>query len=293
MRPNGEKHGCGTRIRALDQGPELPVRSLRHPAGCGEVGYHTDEPARNRVGEPPMSDRSKRVETNVNVFRLRLAAVADGSVVFGWDYPGSTLLRVRILRVAAPGAARRRRGAGRRAGRRRAHPGTWPDRPVAGDLRRRHRFVPRPRRERRQLVALRRVRARRQRSLGALARRGRHAAVGAAGAGSAGVPAPLRPPSRCCRACRGDSSTATSYMSTDVRPYWPPGAGISRRMRSASSRSSCAVAEDDRWWRPRSRGRRASSRGRPRRSARSSKGWSRCPLWRRPRRGAEPRPGGR
>jgi hypothetical protein len=49
-----------------------------------------------------MSDRSKRVETNVNVFRLRLAAVADGSVVFGWDYPGSTLLHVRILRAAAP-----------------------------------------------------------------------------------------------------------------------------------------------------------------------------------------------
>jgi hypothetical protein len=52
-----------------------------------------------------MSNRSKRVETNVNVFRLRLAAVADGSVVFGWDYPGSTLLRVRILRAAAPGGA--------------------------------------------------------------------------------------------------------------------------------------------------------------------------------------------
>ncbi len=105
MRPNGEKHGCGTGIRASDQGPELPVRSLRHPAGCGEVGYHTDEPARNHVGELPVSDRSKRVETNVNVFRLRLAAVADGSVVFGWDYPGSTLLRVRIVRAAAAGAA--------------------------------------------------------------------------------------------------------------------------------------------------------------------------------------------
>lgn len=52
-----------------------------------------------------MSDRSKRVETYVNVFRLRLAAVADGSVVFGWDYPGSTLLRVRIVRAAAAGAA--------------------------------------------------------------------------------------------------------------------------------------------------------------------------------------------
>ena len=48
-----------------------------------------------------MSDLSKRVETDVSVFRLRLASVADGSVVFGWDYPGSTLLRVRILRAAA------------------------------------------------------------------------------------------------------------------------------------------------------------------------------------------------
>ena len=48
-----------------------------------------------------MSDLSKRVETDVSVFRLRLAPVADGSVVFGWDYPGSTLLRVRILRAAA------------------------------------------------------------------------------------------------------------------------------------------------------------------------------------------------
>jgi hypothetical protein len=46
-----------------------------------------------------VSDRSQRVETNVNVYRLRLAAVAEGSVVFGWDYPGSTLLRVRIVRA--------------------------------------------------------------------------------------------------------------------------------------------------------------------------------------------------
>ena len=52
-----------------------------------------------------MSDRSKRVETNVNVFRLRLAAVAEGGVVFGWDYPGSTLLRVRIARTAGGAAA--------------------------------------------------------------------------------------------------------------------------------------------------------------------------------------------
>ena len=51
-----------------------------------------------------MSDLSKRVETDVSVFRLRLAPVADGSVVFGWDYPGSTLLRVRILRTAAVAA---------------------------------------------------------------------------------------------------------------------------------------------------------------------------------------------
>ena len=51
-----------------------------------------------------MSDLSKRVETDVSVFRLRLAPVADGSVVFGWDSPGSTLLRVRILRAAAVAA---------------------------------------------------------------------------------------------------------------------------------------------------------------------------------------------
>jgi hypothetical protein len=54
-----------------------------------------------------VSDLSKRVETDVSVFRLRLAPIADGTVVFGWDYPGSTLLRVRILRAdsAADGAA--------------------------------------------------------------------------------------------------------------------------------------------------------------------------------------------
>jgi len=46
-------------------------------------------------------DRSRRVETSVDVYRLRLAALAGGAVVLAWDYPGSTLLRVRILRVAA------------------------------------------------------------------------------------------------------------------------------------------------------------------------------------------------
>ena len=46
-------------------------------------------------------DRFKRVETSVDVYRLRLAPLAGGTVVFAWDYPGSTLLRVRILRVAA------------------------------------------------------------------------------------------------------------------------------------------------------------------------------------------------
>jgi hypothetical protein len=53
---------------------------------------------------PPMSghsDRSKRVETSVHVYRLRLAPLAEGAVVFAWDYPGSTLLRVRILRASA------------------------------------------------------------------------------------------------------------------------------------------------------------------------------------------------
>ena len=47
------------------------------------------------------SDHSKRVETSVDVYRLRVASLAGGTVVFAWDYPGSTLLRVRILRVAA------------------------------------------------------------------------------------------------------------------------------------------------------------------------------------------------
>jgi hypothetical protein len=48
-----------------------------------------------------VSDRSKRVETDVSVYRLRVAALAEGVVVFGWDYPGATLLRVRIVRAAA------------------------------------------------------------------------------------------------------------------------------------------------------------------------------------------------
>ena len=50
-------------------------------------------------------DRSKRVETSVHVYRLRLAPLAGGTVVVAWDYPGSTLLRVRILRAAAGAAA--------------------------------------------------------------------------------------------------------------------------------------------------------------------------------------------
>jgi len=53
-------------------------------------------------------DRSKRVETSVHVYRLRLAPLAGGTVVLAWDYPGSTLLRVRILRApaqASPAAA--------------------------------------------------------------------------------------------------------------------------------------------------------------------------------------------
>ncbi len=52
-----------------------------------------------------MRDRSQRVETDVNVYRLRLTALAEGAVVFGWDYPGSTLVRVRIVRTALVGAA--------------------------------------------------------------------------------------------------------------------------------------------------------------------------------------------
>ena len=50
-----------------------------------------------------MTDRSQRVETDANVYRLRLMALAEGGVVFGWDYPGSTLLRVRIVRAVAAG----------------------------------------------------------------------------------------------------------------------------------------------------------------------------------------------
>ena len=51
-----------------------------------------------------MTDRTQRVETDVNVYRLRLAALAEGVVVFAWDYPGSTLLRVRIVRQALAAA---------------------------------------------------------------------------------------------------------------------------------------------------------------------------------------------
>ena len=49
-----------------------------------------------------MTDRSQRVETDVNVYRLHLTALPEG-VVFGWDYPGSTLLCVRIVRALAAG----------------------------------------------------------------------------------------------------------------------------------------------------------------------------------------------
>jgi len=52
-----------------------------------------------------VNDRTQRVETDVNVYRLRLTALAEGVVVFAWDYPGSTLLRVRIVRQAVAGAA--------------------------------------------------------------------------------------------------------------------------------------------------------------------------------------------
>ncbi len=55
----------------------------------------------------------------MNVYRLRLAALPTG-VVFGWDYPGSTLLRVRIVRGAAGDAERA--APGRRRGRRVAAP---------------------------------------------------------------------------------------------------------------------------------------------------------------------------
>jgi hypothetical protein len=47
-----------------------------------------------------VSDFSKRVETSVNTYRLRLAVLPEGVVVLAWDYPGSTLLRVRIMRAS-------------------------------------------------------------------------------------------------------------------------------------------------------------------------------------------------
>jgi hypothetical protein len=50
-----------------------------------------------------VGDLSKPVETDVNVYRLRLVALPGGVVAFGWDYPGSTLLRVRIVRAPAAG----------------------------------------------------------------------------------------------------------------------------------------------------------------------------------------------
>ena len=65
--------------------------------------------SRSKRGESDHIDRSKRVETDVNVYRLRIGVADGGAVVFGWDYPGSTLLRVRIVRtevgdeVAGPG----------------------------------------------------------------------------------------------------------------------------------------------------------------------------------------------
>ena len=52
-----------------------------------------------------MSDFSKRVETSVGTYRLRLAALPDVGVVLAWDYPGSTLLRVRIMRASVDDAA--------------------------------------------------------------------------------------------------------------------------------------------------------------------------------------------
>jgi hypothetical protein len=40
-----------------------------------------------------------RVETDVGVHRL-VASARSGAVVFAWDYPGSTLLTVRIVRAS-------------------------------------------------------------------------------------------------------------------------------------------------------------------------------------------------
>ena len=52
----------------------------------------------SRPRRPGAADPIKPIETDVRAFRLRAASGPDGPVVFAWDYPGSTLLEVRIVR---------------------------------------------------------------------------------------------------------------------------------------------------------------------------------------------------
>lgn len=45
-----------------------------------------------------MSSLNDRLKTDVNLYRLRFSVGRRGAV-FAWDYPGSELLRVRIVRA--------------------------------------------------------------------------------------------------------------------------------------------------------------------------------------------------
>ena len=53
---------------------------------------------RAKPARPGAADPTRPVGTDVATFRLRAASGPDGPVVFAWDYPGSTLLEVRIVR---------------------------------------------------------------------------------------------------------------------------------------------------------------------------------------------------
>ena len=63
-----------------------------------------------------MSSLNDRLKTEVTRYRLRFSA-GRGGVVFAWDYPGSELLRVRIVRAqGAAGEAASAPSAGGEAG---------------------------------------------------------------------------------------------------------------------------------------------------------------------------------
>ena len=55
-------------------------------------------PAGGARAKTLMSSLNDRLKTDVNRYRLRFSAGRQG-VVFAWDYPGSELLRVRIVRA--------------------------------------------------------------------------------------------------------------------------------------------------------------------------------------------------